>query len=120
MERSLQEVLKLNVAGITQYFVIIIRYPFDLHHITSLILSLSISSNYSTDWSELERNLREVLELSVAGIPLVSVAGCGSYASQNDTKFLEELCTRWYQMAAYMPALYSFYQDDRYSRLPSS
>ncbi len=79
-----------------------------------------ITRNYSTEWSELERNLREVLELSIAGIPLVSVAACGSYASQNDTKFLEELCTRWYQMAAYMPALYSFYQDDRYSRLPSS
>ena len=68
----------------------------------------------------MERNLKEVLELSIAGVPLVSMAGCGSYASTNETKFLEEICTRWYQLAAYMPAMYSFYEDNQYSRLPSS
>ena len=51
---------------------------------------------------------------------LVSMAGCGSYSSTNETKFLEEICTRWYQLAAYMPAMYSFYEDNQYSRLPSS
>jgi alpha-glucosidase (family GH31 glycosyl hydrolase) len=79
------------------------------------------NSNYSTDWKELQRNLKEVLELSISGIPLVSVAACGTIVTTNDTEFLEELCTRWYQMAAYMPAMYSFYQgDDQPKQLPFS
>ena len=84
----------------------------------------------------MQRNLRDVLELSLAGIPLVSMSGCGTFtalgendsnelstaasASADSESFLSELCTRWYQMAAYMPTMYSFYQDDRYSRLPFS
>ena len=95
-----------------------------------------LSRNYSTQWSEMQRNLRDVLELSLAGIPLVSMSGCGTFtalgkndsnelsaaasASADSESFLSELCTRWYQMAAYMPTMYSFYQDDRYSRLPFS
>ena len=83
----------------------------------------------------MQRNLREVLEMSFAGISLVSMSGCGTFTAlgKNESNelsstaedvgeggFLSELCTRWYQMAAYMPTMYSFYQDDRYSRLPFS
>ena len=28
------------------------------------------TGNYSTEWNEMERNLKEVLELSIAGVPL--------------------------------------------------
>ncbi len=67
------------------------------------------------------RNLRDVLELSVAGVSMLSMAACGSANSLtfNDTDKVQDLCLRWFQLSAYMPAMHSFYEDPEKSRLPT-
>ncbi len=37
------------------------------------------SSDLEPDWENLRRSLREVLELGLAGVPMVSMSGCGVY-----------------------------------------
>ena len=49
-----------------------------------------------------------------SGLPLISMAACGLHGTGT-----EELCTRWYQMAAFMPSLFSFYVGQS-ARLPFS
>lgn len=65
-------------------------------------------------WSNLGASLREVLELSISGAGFVSMQACGvepKVMHLNDTYPNEELCLRWYQLAAYMPALHSFHDS---------
>ena len=69
-----------------------------------------------------------MLELGLAGVPIVSMLACGDRskieATVNDevteeeiiTKF-DNLCLRWYQLAAYMPALYSEYGNEKYNTI---
>ena len=56
--------------------------------------------------------LREVLELGIAGSGHVSMQACGIKPKVfllNETFSMDELCLRWYQLAAFMPALHSMH-----------
>ena len=73
--------------------------------------------------------MREVLELGLAGMPIVSMMACGDRTNDKikipdedmteDEKhiYFENLCLRWYQLAAYMPALHSEYGHGKYNKI---
>ena len=74
-------------------------------------------------------SLKEVLELGLSGIPIVSMMACGDRTNEkiiipeedmtDDEKmsYFENLCLRWYQLAAYMPALHSEYGHGKYNKI---
>ena len=77
-------------------------------------------SEYDATWENLKQSLREVMELGLAGNPMVSMTACGtrSVAMLNTSAVVDELCLRWYQVAAYMPALNSYYGTEQVTRMP--
>ena len=68
-----------------------------------------------------------MLELGLAGVPVVSMLTCGDRSkiqvtmedvSEEDIQTdLDNLCLRWYQLAAYMPALHSEYGNEKYNTI---
>ncbi len=38
-----------------------------------------VGSDMEPEWSNLRKSLREVMELGLAGVPMVSMSGCGVY-----------------------------------------
>ena len=77
----------------------------------------------------LQDSLKEVLELGLSGIPIVSMMACGDRTNEkivipdqemtDDERisYFENLCLRWYQLAAYMPALHSEYGHGKYNKI---
>lgn len=49
----------------------------------------------------------QVLEYGLYGVPVVSMPACGKITTHvlNTTDSFGSICLRWYQIAAYMPAL---------------
>lgn len=81
-----------------------------------------LGSHFVGDWAHMSNSLLEMFELSLSGSPLVSMSACGSpeIASLiNITEEYADLCTRWYQLAAFMPAMHTFYGTG-HPRLPYS
>lgn len=73
-----------------------------------------LGSDRPTSWSNLGASLREVLELGISGSSYVSMQACGlepKVMHLNETYPNDELCLRWYQLAAFMPALHSFHES---------
>ena len=68
-----------------------------------------------------------MLELGLAGVPIVSMLACGEKGllkisnnelSEAEAKlYFNNLCLRWYQLAAYMPALHSDYGSEKYNTI---
>ena len=75
----------------------------------------------------LQKSLKEVLELGLAGVPMVSMLACGDRSmnveipedidKQGEIAYVDELCLRWYQLAAYMPALRSSYGGEKHNTI---
>ena len=77
----------------------------------------------------MQDSLKEVLELGLSGIPIVSMMACGDRTNEkivipdeemtDDERisYFENLCLRWYQLAAYMPALHSEYGHGKYNKI---
>lgn len=67
-----------------------------------------MGSELVADWDEMSLALKEILNLGVSGSPIVSMLACGAHEFNSDVsnQFLDELCLRWYQLAAFMPAMY--------------
>ena len=75
--------------------------------------------------------MKEVLELGLAGVPIVSMLVCGDRAEGNiviprdditaeEAKiYFDQLCLRWYQLATYMPTFRTEYGHGDYNELPS-
>ena len=68
-----------------------------------------------------------MLELGLAGVPIVSMLACGDRSSikmsndelsETEVKlYFDNLCLRWYQLAAFMPALHSDYGSEKYNTI---
>lgn len=59
-------------------------------------------SNYKTTWQQLQFSLVHMLELSMYGVPMYGSAVCGS---EGDPSY--DLCSRWYQLSALMPFMFT-------------
>lgn len=59
--------------------------------------------HYPSNWSHLPQTIFQVLENSINGIPLSGAPVCGFTGEPED----EELCLRWYQLAAFQPLMFS-------------
>ena len=70
--------------------------------------------------------------MGLAGVPIVSMMACGDRSpsaieipnddmmTDDEVKiYFENLCLRWYQLAAYMPALHSEYGHGKYNKIMS-
>ncbi len=79
-----------------------------------------MGSELSPSWENLRRSLREVIELGMAGVPIVSMSACGVSMTEefNITMEVNELCLRGYQVAAMMPAMNSYYGTEDTPRMP--
>ena len=78
-----------------------------------------VSSLPIHDWSSLRASLKEAIELGLSGIPLVSMTACGTPASiPLNATIDDDLCLRWYQMAAFMPAMSSFHGSEDPTKMP--
>ncbi|XP_059079959.1 lysosomal alpha-glucosidase-like isoform X1 [Tigriopus californicus] len=79
-----------------------------------------IASSMHPTWSNMRASLKEVLELGLAGNPVVAMNPCGVLGAVplNTSMILDQICLRWYQMASLMPAMYSFYGNEKMNRLP--
>ena len=76
--------------------------------------------------------MKEVLELGLAGVPILSMLVCGDRAEGNiviprdditaeEAKlYFDQLCLRWYQLATYMPTFRTEYGHGDYNELPSA
>ena len=80
--------------------------------------------------SSIQDSLKEVLELGIAGVPIISMMACGDRSpgaieipddeqmTDDDIQiYFDDLCLRWYQLAAYMPALHSEYGRGKYNKI---
>ena len=83
-------------------------------------------SRVASNWPGLASSLREVLFLGLLGHGQVSMPVCGTHRpdleliTDTDDEDLGLLCLRWTQVAAFMPSMRSWYQDDDNSRMPYS
>ena len=80
-----------------------------------------IGSDRTPTWENLGSSLREVFELSISGSGLVSMQVCGideKTFSLNRTFSMDELCLRWYQLAAFMPAVHAIRGNAGNSSMP--
>ena len=79
-----------------------------------------MGSDRALTWEKLGSSLREVLELGLSGSGLVSMQACGLdrnyYVLFNSTIDLDELCLRWYQLSAFMPAIHAKHTENTNSR----
>ena len=85
-------------------------------------------SRVASTWSGLASSLREVLFLGLLGQGQVSMPVCGTHRAEEDQDVeqiadiddedLGLLCLRWTQLAAFMPSMRSWYQDEDNSRMP--
>ena len=69
--------------------------------------------------------------MGLSGVPIVSMMACGDRTLSNlvipdedmtedEVKvYFENLCLRWYQLAAYMPALHSEHGHGKYNKIMS-
>merc|ERR1719450_364519 len=92
----------------------------DTYQIAQASIGGFLGSHVPSTWSGLAASLREVLMLGLAGQSQVSMPACGTMLSKElDKDDLGLLCLRWFQLAAYMPSLRSWYKstDDK-GRMP--
>jgi len=86
-----------------------------------------LGSKVAASWPGLSSSLKEVLVLGISGQSVVAMPACGTHL---DTEELEEgapevdlqqLCLRWFQLAAFMPSMRSWYStsdEDADQRMP--
>jgi len=92
----------------------------DTYQIAQASIGGFLGSHVPSTWSGLAASLREVLMLGLTGQSQVSMPACGTMLSKElDKDDLGLLCLRWFQLAAYMPSLRSWYKstDDK-GRMP--
>jgi alpha-glucosidase (family GH31 glycosyl hydrolase) len=81
-----------------------------------------LGSDRTPTWENLGASLREVLELSLSGSGLVSMQACGIENQKpelfNETFSMDELCLRWYQLEAFMPAVHAIHETAGNSSMP--
>ena len=80
-----------------------------------------LGTSVPASWAGLAASLREVLLLGLAGQGMVSMPVCGTHLLQGlagQDLDVDLLCLRWGQLAAFMPALRSWYSGSDNSRMP--
>ncbi|XP_064475023.1 probable maltase-glucoamylase 2 [Ornithodoros turicata] len=60
-------------------------------------------TDYGASWDMLEYSLVHMQEMSMFGAPLYGSAVCGSYGAPT-----YDLCSRWYQLSAWTPLMFSY------------
>ena len=91
------------------------------HSYGSEVVGGYLGTSVPASWAGLAASLREVLLLGLAGQGMVSMPVCGTHLLQGlagQDLDVDLLCLRWGQLAAFMPALRSWYSGSDNKRMP--